>query len=144
MSRKVINILITILLLIIVSIPFTVLIREDVSAISTSDEVTSYDDDYVFFVVDEGQTPLAAIPAQQSSPYLWTIVITTLLVFMVFTYSSWYLSIRKNLWELSGKLPSVERNALKVPNGFFHPLRSYRLCKEAEHSVASVYSNLYY
>ena len=144
MARKIVNIAIAFIMLIIIMIPVTIMLKTDVNAVSTSDEISSYDDgDYVFFIVDKGETPLAMIPANQSSHYVFGIVIFTLCVFAFFIYSSWYLTVRMSLWELSGKLPSAKRKSFKVPNGFFHPVRSYRLCKEAEHDVVSVYSDLF-
>lgn len=144
MSSKFCSFFYSIAILIICLIPISGMINTTVNADSTSSQIVSdADDDYVFFVVDEGRTPLAAIPSDQSFSYLIWIVAGTLCMFVLFVYTSWYLTIRKNLWELSGKVSPIERKALKTPNGFFHPIRSYRLFKEAEHEVASFYSNLF-
>lgn len=143
MSSRVCGFFCSIAFLVICLIPIMGLIKTTVNADSTISEISSQSDDYVFFVVSENETPLAAIPSDQSYSYFIWIVLGTLVMFTFFVYTSWYLTIRKNLWELSGKFSPAERNILKSPNGFFHPVRSYRLYKEAETEVATLYSNLF-
>lgn len=143
MTSKAINFICTISFVILCLIPLMGFIKATVSADPTKPSVTSQaDDDYLFFIVDESETPLAAIPSNSSYYYVIWIVAGLICMFLLFVYTSWYLAIRKNLWELSGKVSPIERNALTAPKGFFHPIRSYRLYKEAENEVARLYSNI--
>ena len=145
MFRKTANIVIAFIIFVLLLIPFMRLFPSQINADSTQGQIEEFNSgDYVFFIVEENEVPLSAIPEDKSSAFLLWIVLLTLATFGVFAYSSWYLSLRRNLWELSGKLSPMKRKALKVPNGYFHPVRSYRLCKEAEHDVASVYSELFF
>ena len=143
MKSKMIDLICTISFVLLCLIPLMGLIKTTVIAGSTSSTVTSESgNDYLFFIVEESETPLAAIPTNSSNYYVIWIVCGLICMFLLFVYTSWYLAIRKNLWELSGKVSPIERKILTAPNGFFHPIRSYRLYKETENEVARMYSNI--
>ena len=107
----------------------------------TAESARAYSGDYVFFVVQNDDVPLAAVPMTDTSSYIMWVGLAFLAITIMSVYSAWYLSIRRNVWELSNKLSPLERRAIKVSTGFFHPVRSYHIAKEAEDSVASMYVN---
>ena len=140
--KMIVNVLATIAFVFLFLLPIIGFMATEAGAGETA-ETASYTDDYVFFVVQNDDVPLAAAPSTGTSSYiLWTAAIC-LLVIVAFMYSAWYLSIRRNTWELSGKLSPVNRRALKLSSGFLHPIRAYRLSKETEASVASMYISKY-
>ena len=96
--------------------------------------------DYIFYIVENNDVPLAAAPSADPSVYVFWITLAAITVMVLFVYSTWYLSIRRNLYELSGRLSLSERRAYSISHGFLHPVRSYRLEKEAEDIVVSRYS----
>ena len=51
------------------------------------------------------------------------------------------MTIRKNTYELTGKLSPASRKEFRMSSGYFHPIRAYQLAKEAEATVASMYVN---
>lgn len=101
----------------------------------------SHSEDYVFFIVQNEDVPLAAAPGTDVSAYILWIALISFVLTIGFIYSAWYISVRKNTWELSGKLSPMDRKAFKLSSGFFHPIRAYQLSKEAEATVASMYVN---
>ncbi len=103
-------------------------------------ETASSSGDYIFYVVENSEVPLAAAPAGEASAYVLWFTAVSMAIMIFFLYSTWYLSIRRNLGELSERLPLTERGNFNVACGFFHPVRSYRLEKEAEDIVVSRYS----
>jgi len=141
-KRKIIvNILATIAFGFLFLLPVVGFKTTEVNAVMTAENAASYSDDYVFFVVQNNDTPLAAAPTTDISSYILWVGLASFAIVMLFVYSAWYLSIRRNVWELSNKLSPLERRAIKVSTGFFHPVRSYHIAKEAEDSVASMYVN---
>ncbi len=113
----------------------------EVGADLTSQSAAAYSGDYVFFVVQNDDVPLAAAPSTGMSSYILWITVASFAVMMLFVYSAWYMSVRRNIYELSGKLAPLERRELMNSTAFFHPVRSYHLAKEVEDSVASMYMN---
>ena len=96
--------------------------------------------DYIFYIVENNDVPLAAAPSADVSVYVFWITLAALAVMILFVYSTWYLSISRNLGELSGRLSPSERKAYNIPYGFLHPVRLYQLEKEAEDIVVSRFS----
>ena len=143
MSNKIFRFLIILAVTIICITPAFALGLYNTKADTTAQSVgNSANNDYVFFIIDNEQAPLAAIPTELSTRYIPWFTLTVIVFIAIFIYISWYLNIRSNLWELSGKLPPAKRYALKRSMGFFHPVRSYRMCKEAEQDVVSIYSDI--
>ena len=110
-------------------------------ASSTSESAVSYSDDYVFFIVDSGDVPLAAAPKTDISTYIMWSGLVSFVVMVLFIYTAWYLTTRRNILELSDKMTPFDRKAFSVTSGFFHPIRCRRLAREAEATVASMYMN---
>ena len=138
-KRKIaVNILATIAFVFLFLLPMIGFMATETSADQTA-QSASYSDDYVFFVVQNGEVPLAAAPHTDVSSYILWVVLASLILTILFVYSGWYLSIRRNTWELSGKLSVSNRKKLKMTSGFLHPIRAYQLSKEAEATVASMY-----
>ncbi len=142
-KRKIIvNILATIAFVFLFLLPLLAFMSTTTQAGATEGSAAEFSGDYVFFVVqDSNDVPLAAAPtsATDMSSYIIWISLASLAVMIVFTYSAWYLNIRKILTELSYKLSPNERGSFNIPQGYLHPIRSYQLAKEAENSVASMY-----
>ncbi len=139
--RVIVNILALMAFVFLFLLPVIGLMTTETNAGQTK-EIASYSDDYVFFVVQNNDVPLAAAPhtADVSTYIVWVSVISFVLT-VGFLYMTWYISIRRNTWELSGKLSPASRKAYKLSSGFLHPIRAYQLSKEAEASVASIYVN---
>ncbi len=122
-------------------LPVLAFLSTEVSADKTAESAAVHTGDYVFFVVQNEDVPLAAAPTVDASAYIIWIGLASFAVMIMFVYSAWYMSVRSNIRELTGKLLPMERKAFYTPQGFFHPIRSYRLAKEAEDTVASMYVN---
>ena len=142
-KRKIIvNILALIAFIFLFLLPILAFTSTSTQAGATQSTATAYSGDYVFFVVEDNDVPLAAAPVTDvtdMSSYIVWISLASLAVMIIFTYSAWYMNIRKILTELSYKLSPNERSSFIVPQGYLHPIRSYQLAKEAENSVASMY-----
>ncbi len=121
-------------------LPITGFLSTETNAGQTA-ESASYSGDYVFYVVQNGEVPLAAVPHTDASSYIVWVSLASFVLTVLFIYSGWYISIRRNTWELSGKMSIANRRKLKMTSGFFHPIRAYQLSKEAEATVASMYVN---
>lgn len=140
-KRKIIvNILATIAFVFLFLLPILGFMATETAAGQTSADVTTHSGDYVFFIVSNDDVPLAAAPSTDISAYILWIGLASFALMMLFVYTSWYLSVRRNLGEMYGKMSSVERRAFRLSNGFFHPIRSYQLVREAEDTVASTYA----
>lgn len=141
-KRKVIvNILATIAFIFLFLLPVLAFMATTAQAGATS-ESAAYTGDYIFFVVnDNTDVPLAAAPTTTNAAYILWVGLASFAIMIGFIYSAWYLSVRRNLREMSYKLSPLERRAFKISQGYLHPIRSYRLAKEAEDSVASMYVN---
>ncbi len=141
-KRKIlVNILALIAFTFLFLLPIIAFMSTTTQAGATSENAAAFSGDYVFFVVQNNDVPLAAAPSTDMSSYIVWISLALLTVMIVFTYSAWYLNIRKILTELSYKLSPNERGSFNISQGYLHPIRSYQLAKEAENSVASMYVN---
>ena len=139
-KRKItVNILATIAFVFLFLLPLIAFMGKNTQAGATATEASS-SGDYVFFVVsDNDEVPLAAAPAENMSSYVVWISLASLTIVLIFSYSAWYMNIRKITNELSYKLSPNERGSYMIHQGFLHPVRSYQLAKEAENTVASMY-----
>ncbi|MCR5672267.1 MAG: hypothetical protein K6F87_00955 [Lachnospiraceae bacterium] len=142
-KRKVIvNILATVAFIFLFLLPVLAFLATTTQAGSTEETAMMHTGDYIFFVVDDSSdVPLAAAPTTNVSSYVLWVGLASFAIMIMFIYSAWYMSVRKNLRELSFKLSPVERKAFSISQGYLHPIRSYQLAKEAEDSVASLYVN---
>ena len=140
-KRKIIvNTLATIAFIFLFLLPILGFMATETTAGQTAEAAMSTGD-YVFFVVQDEDVPLAAVPHTGISGYILWIPFASFVAVIVFMYSAWYLTIRKNTYELTGKLSPVNRKAFRMSSGYFHPIRAYQLSKEAEATVASMYVN---
>lgn len=138
--RKItVNALATTAFIVLFLLPIIGLTSSDVSAVATTQSATATND-YVFFIVENGDVPLAAAPSTGDVNYILWIALAYFSLMMLFIYSAWYLTTRKNIKELSDKLMPMERDAFNISQSFFHPVRCYRMAKEAEDAVASTYA----
>ena len=143
-KRKItVDLLIVIALTILLLIPMMWLSAVKATADETTQTVAASGGDYVFFIVDQGDVPLAAVPSTGDPSYVLWICLSSAALMVVFIYTGWYLTVRKNLRELSDKLLPVERKAYRVTQGYLHPIRCYQLAKEAEDQVASIYNKYF-
>ena len=140
--KMIVNALATIAFIVLFLLPVLGFMANETGAAETA-ESAAVTGDYVFFVVQNDDVPLAAAPtnAGTASYLLWT-ALAAFVIMIFFIYSAWYLSVRRNIRELSYKLSPADRRALSVPNSFLHPIRCYQLSKEAEDTVASLYINI--
>lgn len=120
-------------------LPVIGLMATEAGAGETAESASVHSGDYVFFVVQNEDVPLAAVPMSDTSSYIMWISLAFLAITIMSLYSAWYLSIRRNIVEMSGKLSPADRRFFNDSRSFFHPIRSYQLAKDAEDSVASMY-----
>ena len=143
-KRKItIQLLIVFALTILLLIPMMWLSAVRATADETTQTAAVSGGDYVFFIVDQGDVPLAAVPTTGDPSYVLWICLSSAALMVLFVYTGWYLTVRKNLRELSDKLLPMERKAYRVTQGYFHPIRCYQLAKEAEDQVASIYNKYF-
>ena len=142
-KRKItVDVIIIIALTLLLLVPLLGLSPIRTTAGETADTVKAHSGDYVFFIVSDGEdVPLAASPTTENPSYVLWICLTSAALMILFVYTGWYLTIRKNLRELSGRLLPSERRAYRVEQGYFHPIRCYQLAREAEDQVASIYNS---
>lgn len=136
------KILLAMLIILLIAAPICFLLKTNADADITTQSATSHDGDYVFFVVEDSEVPLAAIPTVSHDNSIQTLVATVALVTLLVlatTYLAWYLTIRYNLYRLAQKLPANERSSFVLSNSYLHPLTAYRLSKEAEYSITRQY-----
>ena len=139
--RLSVNILATIAFVFLFLLPVLAFRTTEISADGTEQTASVHTGDYVFFVVQNEEVPLAAAPSADTSAYILWIGLASFTAMIIFFYSAWYLSVRNNIRELTDRLLPVERKAFFQAQGYFHPIRSYRLAREAEDTVASMYVN---
>ena len=142
MSRKrrvAVRILAAIAFIVLFLLPVLGFMTTDTVADVTAQSASVYSGDYVFFVVSNEEVPLAASPVSDTSSYIMYMGLAMLAVTIMSLYSAWYASIRRNITEFSEKLSPADRRFFNDSRSFFHPIRSYRLAKDAEDSVASLY-----
>ena len=139
--KLIVNTLATIAFVFLFLLPVLGFVTTTTEAGETSQSAVTHSNDYVFFIVqDNSEVPLAAAPSSDVSTYiLWT-GLASFAIVIIFMYSAWYLSVRRNLRELSDRMSPLERGAYTIPQGYLHPVRSYRLAREAEDTVASIYT----
>lgn len=139
--KLIVNTLATIAFVCLFLLPVLGFVTTTTEAGETTQSAVTHSDDYVFFIVqDNSDVPLATAPTPDVSSYiLWT-GLASFAIVILFMYFAWYLSVRRNLRELSDRLSPLERSAYIIPQGYLHPVRSYRLAKEAEDTVASIYT----
>ena len=138
--RKItVNILATIAFIFLFLLPLLGFKTTGINAGATAESAVSTGD-YVFFVVQNEEVPLAAVPNTGVSGYVLWISLASLASVIVFMYSAWYMTIRRNTYELTGKLSPASRKEFRMSSGYFHPIRAYQLAKEAEATVASYMS----
>lgn len=141
-KRKImVNLLATVAFIALFLLPLLGFFANEINATETA-QAASSSGDYVFFVVSNDEVPLAATPSMDASTYILWIGLGAAALTIFFIYSTWYFSIRNTVKELSYKMSPAQRRAINVSQSFFHPIRSYRLAKETEDNVASMYINL--
>ncbi len=126
-----------IILMLIPMLGFSVV---NVTADETAQTAVSHSGDYVFFIVEQQDVPLAAAPSLGTPSYVMWVCISCALLMVLFVYTGWYLTVRKNIAELTSRLLPSERSAYIVEQGFLHPVKCYQLAREAEDQVASIYN----
>ncbi|MCR5301092.1 MAG: hypothetical protein K6E49_01480 [Lachnospiraceae bacterium] len=140
-TRKIlVNLLATMAFVFLFLFPILGFVTTTAVADETTGSAVSTSQDYVFFIVENNDVPLAAAPSADVSSYILWIGLASFVLVIVFIYSSWYFSVRRNIRELSERLSPAERGAFVIQQGFLHPVRSLRLAREAEDTVASIYT----
>lgn len=141
-SMRFAKILLAIAIILIVSLPIFAVLQIDADADVTDSVITSVNNDYVFFVVEDGQTPLAAAPkASNTHSSLFGFVLMASSMVILFIYSMWCLTIKHNVNVMIEKLPYFLRSSLRNTNVFLHPLKSKQAIKDAEYNITFKYVN---
>lgn len=140
-SIKISKILLVFVVILLVTIPIMAYYEISAEAGSTEESITTYNDDYIFFVVEDNKTPLAAAPHVTSthvSPVLW-VVVSTFIGVLGICYISWYLMLRENTRTFANKLPSYLRNRRTYKGSIFHPIRSMEYSCDMVYDVTKNY-----
>lgn len=135
--------LLVLAIILLISVPLCLMMKSQADAGETSESITAYDSDYVFFVIEENKTPLAAVPFETSSAN-YSVVLIIALAFsaiICFGYSIWYAGTRNRIINLVRFLPKTLRNNLVSQLSILHPVRAHQLSREAEYDVANLFSN---
>lgn len=139
-EAKISHILFIIVVIALIAIPlYMFLSANSIGADEPTQTIQSYDNDYVFFVLEDSKVPLAATPVASASPSASIIVVGAFVLVIVFGYILWYLNIKHNTAMLVSVSPIKSRKDLIDTNSILHPIRSYRASKEAEYSVTQKY-----
>lgn len=142
-ARKItVNVLATIAFIALFLLLVIGFMTTETNAVQTESAAAS-SGDYVFFIVQNNDVPLAAAPKTDLSTYILWIGLASFVIFMLFVYTAWYMTTQNNIRELTSKMSPFERKAFRVGAGFFHPVRCRQLAREAEDTVASMYINSY-
>jgi len=141
-SINIAKILLVIAVLALMLIPILAFTQKSVGADETDTAISSDNGDYVFFVVEEGQTPLAALPSARTNhdSLTWFVVLSSVFV-AAFIYSMWCLTLKHNANVMVEKLPVFLRGDLRSKNVFLHPLATAQAIKDAEYCVTFKYVN---
>ncbi len=137
--RKTVYLLSAIAFFVLFLFPLLSLKTTVVSADATESSAAVHNGDYVFFVVQNEEVPLAAAPTSNDAAFIIWVGLASFAAVIIFIYSAWYMSVKSNIRELTERLLPNERKMFYSKQSFFHPIRSYRLSKEAEDTVASLY-----
>lgn len=122
---------------ILIALPIYMIISaHEAGADETSQTIQEYNGDYVFFIVEENKTPLAAVPTKSSasSPFVW-VTFSSFIIFAIAAYSIWYVTVRYNIKTLYNALPEYARPAGYGKSEFFNPSASYNNLKNLEYTV---------
>ena len=145
MDKRVIKlsrVLFILMIVILIAMPICMLINTEAGADESTQTIVEYDNDYVFFVLEDSKTPLAAAPTTNSiAEYTQLSVMLAFIAIFALGYTVWYLIIKHNTQMLVSVSPIRLRQDLVESSSFFHPIRSYRASKEAEYSVTQKYFN---
>lgn len=132
--------LLALVLVLLILVPILFLSGNYTSADQTVDSIHATDNDYIFFVVDQGSVPLAATPTlHHYENFSFYFVIVATVSVLLFIYSMWCLTIRHNANVLVEKLPVFLRSELRNTKVFLHPIRSLQAIKDAEYCVTYKY-----
>ena len=138
--RIMVQLLLVFALAVLFALPMMWMSAIRATADETAEAATAHSQDYVFFVVEEGDVPLAEAPSVATPSYVLWVCLASSALMILFIYTGWYLTVQKNIRELSGRLLPSERRAFYVAQGFLHPIKCYQLSREAEDRVASIYN----
>ena len=134
-----VRILAAIAFIVLFLLPIIGFMATDTNAVETEEAASMHSGDYVFFIVQNEDVPLAAVPMSDSaSPVIWGCLAFLVIVIMS-VYSAWYISTRRSIMEISDTLLPSDRRFFSDSRSFFHPIRSYQLAKYAEDSFTSLY-----
>ena len=126
----------------LIMLPLLYISQVTAGADETSTSLTNTGDGYVFFVVDEGQVPLAAVPTTHHSVNPIPLFVCFAAVSIVlFIYCMYCLTMTHNANVMAEKLPVFMRSELRNCNAFLHPLRVKSAIKDAEYCVTFKYIN---
>lgn len=138
------KILLAIAIVALIAVPLSATIKTSVNATQPSEKAQLIDNDYVFFIIEDEQTPLAALPSSYTSTNYLPLVISMSAIFVtLFIYSIWCLTIKHNANVLLDKLPIFLRSQLRNSNVFLHPFRTKQAIRDAEYCVTFKYSKFH-
>lgn len=138
---KLSKILSVIAIVLLITIPICMLIKINTEAGATKETITSYNDDYVFFVVEEGKTPLASVPVASTggiTPVAFIVTITLVFVLSI-CYFGWYMMLMHNTRTFVNNLPSYLRNKKTIKGSILHPIKSLEYSSDMAYDIARNY-----
>lgn len=141
-NMNIAKVLLVVVAVVLISIPLLMLFEKKADAVETKSTITSYDGDYIFFVVEDNKTPLAAAPHQSSANILPIIIVGFVSGLLIISaYTLWYINLKNIASNLIYVLPESLREEMINKTSFFHPVRLKSVCEEAAHNVANQYMN---
>lgn len=124
------KILLIIVAILLITIPFVVFSQTKTEADSTTQAISSQDGDYIFFIVEEGKTPLAAAPqVEHSNSVIWFVFITMLSVAGLI-YVFWYMALIHNTNAFINSIPAYLRPSNVYKGSILHPIRTMEISND--------------
>lgn len=134
-SIKISKVLLFIVAILLLTIPFVAFSQTKAEADSTTQAITSHDGDYVFFIVEESKTPLAAAPQiEHNNSVVWFVVIT-LLSIVGLIYVFWYMALIHNTNAFINSIPAYLRPVNTYKGSILHPIRTMEISNDMAYTL---------
>ena len=124
----------------IISIPICLSIEKRIDAVETSESITSYDGDYIFFIIEENAVPLASAPTTHTNSLavVSKLIFAISLLILVFVYIGWYMITKHNLDILTANIHySLISDYEKI--NILHPIKLSEYSKDVEYRITQKY-----
>lgn len=147
-NKLLVSILSIIVAAILFSVPLTFFMDSVASASDSAMNIEGTSDfsksasgeDYVFVVIDDEPTALAATPFQSKNiPLVFLTVCSSLIAMIAVSYVFWYTMVRRNIYNYSRIIPDYEIRSLIPAKAFVHPFELSAAEIEVQYRAANRY-----